>query len=191
MRKFLSNSIKYKYNFTNIIYSSMKYLKRFNEAIEQDNIDLCCVDLYDDGFQLLGYNKTGNTLVTLQKKIVSQLDEWNGHAGTDTRVGVMWDEHLSKYQPGTITITGDNFDKIETSFRQTCGWDRTKPLPFTDDENKLISQVTNVSSILSHYSDTEVKRKRVDIQIVSRGLQNPMNFEYTRYITQINILFYL
>lgn len=169
----------------------MKYLKSFNEAIEQDNIDLCCVDLYDDGFQLLGYNKTGNTLITLQKKIVSQLDQWNGHPGTDTRAGVMWDEHLSKYQPGTITITGDNFDKIETSFRQTCGWDRTKPLPFTDEENKLISQVTNAASILSHYSDTEVKRKRVEIQIASRGLQNPMNFQYERYLTQIEITFFL
>lgn len=161
----------------------MKYLKSFNEAIEQDNIDLCCVDLYDDGFQLLGYNKTGNTLITLQKKIVSQLDQWNGHTGTDTRAGVMWDD-LSKYQPGTITITGDNFDKIETSFRQTCGWDRTKPLPFTDEENKLISQVTNAASILSHYSDTEVKRKRVEIQIAR--LIGPL-----RYLTQIEITFFL
>jgi fructose-1,6-bisphosphatase len=103
----------------------------------------------------------------------------------------MWDEHLSKYQPGTITITGDNFDKVETSFRQTCGWDRTRPLPFTDDENKLINQVTDAASILTHYSDTEVKRKRVEIQISSRGLQNPMNFEYDKYLTILKVTFFL
>lgn len=168
------------------------------EAVTQDVIELCCVDLFDEDFELSGYNKTGNTLVSLQKRIVSQLDQWDGQE-TDTRPGVIWDSHLSKYQPGTITITGENFDKVETSFRQTCGWDRSKPLTFTDEENKLISQVINAASLLRHYSDVDVRNGKlskrtwsyIEIHINSGGIQNPMNFQYERYQTRIEITFYL
>jgi hypothetical protein len=40
----------------------MKYLKSFNESITQDNIELCCVDLFDDGFELRGYNSQINRM---------------------------------------------------------------------------------------------------------------------------------
>ena len=168
----------------------MKYLKSFNEAIEQDDIELCCVDLFDDGFQLLGYNKTGNTLITLQKKIVSQLDQWDGQ-GTDTRAGVMWDEHLSKYQPGTITIRGLNFDKISMVGRQKLPQFKNNQVPLSDEENKLISMLSDAANILIKYSDKHFPDPFVNIAIMSRGLQNPMNFQYERYRTIIDITFYL
>ena len=48
---FLKNSIKYKYNFT-----KMRYLKKFNESLTQDEIrDFCemhLVYLLDDGYEL-------------------------------------------------------------------------------------------------------------------------------------------
>ena len=154
----------------------MKYLKPFNESITQDNIELCCVDLFDDGFELRGYNETGKTIVQLVKDITSSL--------SDDQYIAVFDEHSKNYRQGTITISGRNFDHVITS-------ERPKDLPFTDKENKLISQVSDAANLLSHYSSTKGSGDRVVITIVNRGLQNPYNFQYERYITQINILFYL
>lgn len=156
----------------------MKYLKSFNEAVTQDNIELCCVDLFDDGFELKGYNKTGKTIVQLVKDITSSLPD--NHL-LDL---VVIDEHLKNYRQGTITISGRNFDHVITT-------ERSRDLPFTENENKLISQVSDTANLLRHYSSTNGIGDRVVITIVNRGLQNPMNFQYERYITQINILFYL
>jgi hypothetical protein len=154
----------------------MKYLKPFNESITQDNIELCCVDLFDDGFELKGYNKTGKTIVQLVKDITSSL--------SDDQYIAVFDEHSKNYRQGTITISGRNFDHVITT-------ERDRNLPFTDKENKLISQVSDAANLLSHYSSTKGSVDRVVITIVNRGLQNPYNFQYERYITQINILFYL
>jgi hypothetical protein len=154
----------------------MKYLKPFNESITQDNIELCCVDLFDDGFELRGYNETGKTIIQLVKDITSSL--------SDDQYIAVFDEHSKNYRQGTITISGRNFDHVITS-------ERPKDLPFTDKENKLISQVSDAANLLSHYSSTKCSGDRVVITIVNRGLQNPYNFQYERYITQINILFYL
>jgi hypothetical protein len=159
----------------------MKYLKSFNESITQDNIELCCVDLFDDGFELRGYNKTGKTIIQLVKDITSSLSD-------DQYIAVI-DEHSKNYRQGTITISGRNFDHVITS-------ERPKDLPFTDKENKLISQVSDAANLLRHYNTngsdyTWGGFDRVVITIVNRGVQNPMNFQYERYITQINILFYL
>jgi hypothetical protein len=155
----------------------MKYLKPFNEAVSQDTIELCCVDLFDDGFELKGYNKTGKTIVQLVKDIISSLPDNQSNI-------VVIDEHTKNYRQGTITISGKNFDNVITT-------ERDRNLPFTDKENKLISQVSDVANLLSHYSSTKGSVDRVVIIITNRGLQNPMNFEYERYMTQINILFYL
>jgi hypothetical protein len=82
----------------------MKYLKPFNEAVSEDTIELCCVDLYDYGFELKGFSKPGEpTVISLTKSITSDMPEWDGIQGTDVRGDIMWDEHLSKYQPGNIT----------------------------------------------------------------------------------------
>jgi hypothetical protein len=97
---------------------------------------------------------------------------------------VVIDEHTKNYRQGTISISGRNFDHVITT-------ERDRNLPFTDSENKLISQVSGAANLLSHYSSTKGSVDRVVITITSRGIQNPMNFEYTRYSTQINILFYL
>jgi len=156
----------------------MKYLKPFNEAVTQDNIELCCVDLFDDGFELKGFTKTGGTIIQLVKDITSSLLDNQSNI-------VVIDEHTKNYRQGTISISGRNFDRVVTS-------ERPSDLPFTDKENKLISQVSDTANLLRHYSDTNGNGlDRVVIKITSRGLQNPMNFEYTRYSTQINILFYL
>lgn len=156
----------------------MKYLKPFNEAVTQDNIELCCVDLFDDGFELKGFTKTGGTIIQLVKDITSSLPDGQSNI-------VVIDEHTKNYRQGTISISGRNFDRVVTS-------ERSKDLPFTDKENKLISQVSDTANLLRHYSDTRGNgHDRVVIKITSRGLQSPMNFEYTRYITQINILFYI
>lgn len=155
----------------------MKYLKPFNEAVTQDDIELCCVDLFDDGFELSGYNKTGKTIIQLVKNITSSLPD-------DQSNIVVIDEHLKNYRQGTITISGRNFDHVITT-------ERSRDLPFTENENKLISQVSDTANLLRHYSSTNGIGDRVVITIVNRGLQNPMNFQYERYITQINILFYL
>jgi hypothetical protein len=154
----------------------MKYLKPFNESITQDNIELCCVDLFDDGFELRGYNETGKTIIQLVKDITSSL--------SDDQYIAVFDEHSKNYRQGTITISGRNFDHVITT-------ERDRNLPFTDKENKLISQVSDAANLLSHYSSTKGSVDRVVITIVNRGLQNPYNFQYERYITQINILFYL
>jgi hypothetical protein len=154
----------------------MKYLKPFNESITQDNIELCCVDLFDDGFELRGYNETGKTIIQLVKDITSSL--------SDDQYIAVFDEHSKNYRQGTITISGRNFDHVITT-------ERDRNLPFTDKENKLISQVSDAANLLSHYSSTKGSGDRVVITIVNRGLQNPYNFQYERYITQINILFYL
>ena len=163
----------------------MKYLKPFNEAVTQDNIELCCVDLFDDGFELKGFTKTGGTIIQLVRDITSSLPD-NRESGTHFGQSniVVIDEHTKNYRQGTITISGRNFDHVITS-------ERSRDLPFTDKENKLISQVSDAANLLRHYSDTKGSGDRVVIEITSRGLQNPMNFEYTRYLTQINILFYL
>jgi len=154
----------------------MKHLKTFNEAVTHDNIELCCVDLFDDGFELRGYNETGKTIIQLVKDITSSL--------SDDQYIAVFDEHSKNYRQGTITISGRNFDHVITS-------ERPKDLPFTDKENKLISQVSDAANLLRHYSSTKGSGDRVVITIVNRGLQNPYNFQYERYITQINILFYL
>ena len=155
----------------------MKYLKPFNEAVTQDDIELCCVDLFDDGFELKGYNKTGKTIIQLVKNITSSLPD-------DQSNIVVIDEHSKNYRQGTITISGRNFDHVITT-------ERSRDLPFTENENKLISQVSDTANLLRHYSSTNGSVDRVVITTTSRGIQNPMNFEYTRYSTQINILFYL
>jgi hypothetical protein len=160
----------------------MKYLKSFNESITQDNIELCCVDLFDDGFELRGYNKTGKTIIQLVKDITSSLSD-------DQSNIVVIDEHTKNYRQGKITISGRNFDHVITS-------ERSRDLPFTYKENKLISQVSDAANLLRHYNNngsdyTLGGFDRVVITIVNRGLQNPYNFQYERYITQINILFYL
>lgn len=155
----------------------MKYLKPFNEAVTQDDIELCCVDLFDDGFELKGYNKTGKTIIQLVKNITSSLPD-------DQSNIVVIDEHSKNYRQGTITISGRNFDHVITT-------ERSRDLPFTENENKLISQVSDAANLLRHYSSTNGSVDRVVITTTSRGIQNPMNFEYTRYSTQINILFYL
>ena len=159
----------------------MKHLKTFNEAVSEDNIDLCCVDLFDDGFELRGYNKTGKTPIQLVKDITSSLPEDQTH--NDNYFVI--DEHLKNYRQGTITITGKKFDNVTTT-------ERPKNLPFTDKENKLISQVSDTANLLSHYSSTKgIGGDRVVIIITHKGFKNPMNFQYERYITQINILFFL
>lgn len=155
----------------------MKHLKPFNEAVTQDNIELCCVDLFDDLFELKGYNKTGKTIIQLVKNITSSLPD-------DQSNIVVIDEHSKNYRQGTINISGRNFDHVITT-------ERSRDLPFTENENKLISQVSDAANLLRHYSSTNGSGDRVVITITSRGLQNPMNFEYTRYSTLINILFYL
>ena len=155
----------------------MKYLKPCNEAVTQDDIELCCVDLFDDGFELKGYNKTGKTIIQLVKNITSSLPD-------DQSNIVVIDEHSKNYRQGTITISGRNFDHVITT-------ERSRDLPFTENENKLISQVSDAANLLRHYSNTNGSVDRVVITTTSRGIQNPMNFEYTRYSTQINILFYL
>jgi hypothetical protein len=155
----------------------MKYLKPFNEAVTQDDIELCCVDLFDDGFELNGYNKTGKTIIQLVKNITSSLPD-------DQSNIVVVDEHSKNYRQGTITISGRNFDHVITK-------ERSSDLPFTENENKLISQVSDAANLLRHYSSTNGGTDRVVITITSRGIQNPMNFEYERYLTQINILFYI
>jgi len=156
----------------------MKYLKPFNEAVSQDTIELCCVDLFDDGFELKGYDKTDKTIVQLVKDITSSLPDNQSNI-------VVIDEHVKNYRQGTITITGKNFDNVTTT-------ERDRNLPFTDKENKLISQVSDAANLLSHYSSTKgIGRDRVVIIITHKGLQNPMNFKYERFITQINILFYV
>jgi hypothetical protein len=160
----------------------MKYLKPFNEAVTQDDIELCCVDLFDDGFELNGYNKTGKTIIQLVKNITSSLPD-------DQSNIVVVDEHSKNYRQGTITISGRNFDHVITK-------ERSSDLPFTENENKLISQVSDAANLLRHYNNngsdyTLGGFDRVVITIVNRGLQNPYNFQYERYITQINILFYL
>ena len=155
----------------------MKYLKPFNESVTQDDIELCCVDLFDDGFELNGYNKTGKTIIQLVKDITSSLPD-------DQSNIVVIDEHTKNYRQGTITISGRNFNHVIAS-------ERSRDLPFTDKENKLISQVSDAANLLRHYSGTKGSGDRVVITIVNRGLQNPYNFQYERYITQINILFYL
>jgi hypothetical protein len=103
---------------------------------------------------------------------------------SDDQYIAVFDEHSKNYRQGTITISGRNFDHVITT-------ERDRNLPFTDKENKLISQVSDAANLLSHYSSTKGSVDRVVITIVNRGLQNPYNFQYERYITQINILFYL
>ena len=155
----------------------MKYLKTFNEAVSQDNIELCCVDLFDDGFELRGYNKTGKTIIQLVKNITSSLPD-------DQSNIVVIDEHSKNYRQGTITISGRNFDHVITT-------ERPRDLPFTENENKLISQVSDAANLLRHYSSTNGNVDRVAITTTSRGIQNPFNFQYEKYSTQINITFYL
>ena len=170
----------------------MKYLKRFNEAVSEDNIDLCCVDLYDYGFELKGFSKPGEpTVISLTKTITSDMPEWDGTPGTDVRGEIIWDEHLSKYQPGTITIRGLNFDKISMVGRQKLPQFKNNQVPLSDEENKLISMLSDAANILIKYSDKHFPDPFVNIAIMSRGLQNPMNFQYERYRTIIDILFYL
>lgn len=169
----------------------MKYLKPFNEAVTQDDIELCCVDLFDDGFNLEGFTKTGGTIILLRKTIISDMPEWNGEQGTDVRGNIMWEEHLSKYQPCNIIIKGNSFEQVSVDSRAKCGWDRNKQLPFTDEENKLISKVSDVANVLSHYSgETLRNEKMVEIKISSNPRQNPMNFQYDKYVTNIDITFY-
>lgn len=172
----------------------MKHLKTFNEAVTQDNIELCCVDLFDDGFELK-YSRSiphyNNNLISLQKRIVSYMPEWDGTPGTDVRGDIIWEEHLSKYQPGTITITGDNFDKVETTFRQKLSQFKNEQVPLSEDEKELVSKVGDIASVLSNYSGVKTKGKKVEIQITSGPYQNPMNFQYDRYRTIINIFIYL
>ena len=60
-----------------------------------------------------------------------------------------------------------------------------------NDPNDSNSQVSDAANLLRHYSSTNGGTDRVVITITSRGIQNPMNFQYERYSTQINILFYL
>ena len=158
------------------------------EAVDNDTIDLCCVDLYDQGFELKGYKYN---LISLQKQIVSDMPEWDGTQGTDVRGDIMWKEHLSKYQPCNITIKGKNFNQVSVDSRAKCVWDRTKQLPFTEEEKELVSKVSDIASILSHYNGTERKEKLVEININSRPSQNPVNFQYEKYLTRIDITFYL
>lgn len=158
------------------------------EAVDNDTIDLCCVDLYDQGFELKGYKYN---LISLQKQIVSDMPEWDGTQGKDVRGDIMWKEHLSKYQPCNITIKGKNFNQVSVDSRAKCVWDRTKQLPFTEEEKELVSKVSDIASILSHYNGTERKEKLVEININSRPSQNPVNFQYEKYLTRIDIKFYL
>lgn len=175
----------------------MKYLKPFNEAVTQDNIELCCVDLFDDGFNLEGYSKTGDTIILLRKTIISDMPEWDGTPDTDVRGEIMWDEHLSKYQPGTITIRGLNFDEVSMAGRQKLPQFKNNQVPLSDEENKLISQVTDSANLLSHYSETGrhfftfSRDRMVEIKISSNPRQNPMNFQYDKYVTNIDIRFLL
>ena len=167
----------------------MKYLKPFNEAVTQDDIELCCVDLFDDGFELKGFIKTGGAIILLRKTIISDMPEWNGEQGTDVRGEIMWEEHLSKYQPCNISIKGNSFEQVSVDSRAKF---RNGQLPFTDEENKLISQVSDIASVLSHYSgETLRNEKMVEIKISSDPRQNPMNFQYDKYVTNIDIIFYL
>lgn len=169
----------------------MKYLKPFNEAVTQDNIELCCVDLFDEGFNLEGFTKTGGSIILLRKTIISDMPEWNGEQGTDVRGEIIWEEHLSKYQPGTITISGDNFDELNMTGRERLPQFKNKQIPLSDEENKLVSQVSDVANVLSHYSgETLRNEKMVEINISSNPRQNPMNFQYDKYVTNIDITFY-
>ncbi len=153
----------------------MRYLKPFNEAVTQDNIELCCVDLFDDGFELRSHSQTGVTTVQLMKNIIS-LPEGRSN------VHDVIDKHSSNYRQGKITISGKNFDHITT--------DSNRDL--TDKENKLISRVSDTANLLRHYSTTKDNSlDRIDIMIIHRGIQDPMTFQYTKFITQINIIFYL
>lgn len=176
----------------------MKYLKPFNEAVTQDDIELCCVDLFDDGFNLEGQTKTGDTIILLRKTIISDMPEWDGTQGTDVRGDIIWEEHLSKYQPGTIAITGNNFDDVNMTsaipllMRSGRQKFKNEQILFTDEENKLISQVSDIANVLSHYNvNTLRKNKMVTIKISSDPRQNPMNFQYDKYVTNIDITFYL
>ena len=167
----------------------MRYLKPFNEAVTQDDIELCCVDLFDDGFELKGYNKTGKTIIQLVKNITSSLTD-------DQSNIVVIDEHSKNYRQGTITIAGRDFDHVITT-------ERSRDLPFTENENKLISQVIDAANLLRHYSSTNKPQKtvirpylgycvdRVVITTTSRAILNSMNFQYDKYVTNIDITFYL
>ncbi len=154
----------------------MRYLKPFNEAVTQDNIELCCVDLFDDDFELRSHSQTGVTTVQLMKNIISLLPEGRSN------VHDVIDKHSSNYRQGRITISGKNFDHITTENNRDL----------TDKENKLISQVSDTANLLRHYSTTKDNSlDRIDIMIINRGIQDPMTFQYTKFITQINIIFYL
>lgn len=170
----------------------MKYLKTFNETVSEDNIDLCCVNLYDYGFELNRVSKPGEpTIISLQKRISSDMPEWDGTQGTDVRGDIIWDEHLSKYQPGTITIRGLNFDEVSMAGRQKLPQFKYNQVPLSDEENELISMLSDAASILIKYSDKHFPNPFVNITISSGGIQNPANFQYEIYRTIIDITFYL
>jgi hypothetical protein len=165
----------------------MKYLKPFNEAVTQDTIELCCVDLFDDGFELKGKSSGAKTIVQFQKIITSNLEEENFSDNLSAIIG----EHLKSYRPGTITISGKDFDKITTKERGSGLSFNSIDYTFTDIENELIDKVSNSANLLSHFSDSKGPSDCVYITINSSALQNPMNFQYERYRTIIDITFYL
>jgi hypothetical protein len=157
------------------------------ESVTQDDIELCCVDLFDDGFELVSFEEDTflssdniNSKVVMRKIISSNFD-FDQYDFTS-----VVNQHLDKYKDRSITISGRNFDQISNNYIGSHNYEA-----FTTEEQELIHKVTDVAILLSHFSKTREAANRVNISITNRGVQNPMNFQYERYQTQIEITFYL
>lgn len=149
------------------------------ESVTQDDIELCCVDLFDDGFELVSFEE--DTKIVIRKIITSNF----GSSYTDSITSVIG-EHLEKYKDRAVYLSGSNFDHIS---KLTIN--RNVQVDFTAEEQELIDKVANVAILLNHFNKNKEAANRVYIDINNRGIQNPMNFQYERFQTQIEITFYL
>jgi hypothetical protein len=149
------------------------------ESVTQDDIELCCVDLFDDGFELVSFEE--DTKIVIRKIITSNF----GSSYADSITSVIG-EHLEKYKDRAVYLSGSNFDHISK-----LPINRNVQVDFTAEEQELIDKVANVAILLNHFNKNKEAANRVYIDINNRGIQNPMNFQYERFQTQIEVTFYL